>query len=48
MKSLTDEPCSDYQLISTRVLPDLSMRGDNFDLDWRDVHGPTTANKDAP
>jgi hypothetical protein len=22
--------------------PDLSMRGDKFDLNWRDVHGPTT------
>jgi hypothetical protein len=22
--------------------PDLSMRGDKFDLRWRDVHGPTT------
>jgi hypothetical protein len=22
--------------------PDLSMRRDKFDLNWRDVHGPTT------
>jgi hypothetical protein len=22
--------------------PDLSMRGDKFDLNWRDVHNPTT------
>jgi hypothetical protein len=26
--------------------PDLSMRGDKFDLNWRDVHDLTS--KDAP